>query len=125
MAHLPHSVELHDSRAVSIATAEGALVIQLRPAYVHNQGKGWRQDADLIVNRGSIEGPSVTLPTRIADGNLKTPRGPYHNLLTLPLNDPGPISLELEFESGELVRVEGASIEVRLFGEPQFVEDYA
>lgn len=125
MTHLPHSVELHDSRVVAIATTGRALVIQLRPAYVHNQGKGWLQDADLVVNRGSIEGPNVALPTRISDGDLKTPRGPYHNLLTLPLNDPGPISLEVQFVSGEFLRVEGASIEVRLFGEPQFVENYA
>jgi hypothetical protein len=43
----------------------------------------------------------------------------------LPLDNSGPVVLELELVSGAVVRVTGEAIRVRLFGEPGFIEDVA
>ena len=58
-----------------------------------------------------------------SDGALHTAQGPYHNLLMLPLDNGGPVVLELQLVSGAVVRVTGEAIKVRLFGEPEFIED--
>ena len=125
MSPLPHSIELHDSRVTAASIEENALVVHFRPAYVHKQGKGWRQDADLVISAARIDALRFPFPLRVSDGTLKTARGPYHNLLMLPLRDPGPVVLELEFESGEVLHTSGEFAEVRLFGEATFVEDNA
>jgi hypothetical protein len=58
-----------------------------------------------------------------SDGALHTAQGPYHNLLMLPLDNGGPVVRELQLVSGAVVRVTGEAIKVRLFGEPEFIED--
>lgn len=124
MSHLPHSIELHDSLLAEIEQQPGFAVLRLRPAYVHRNGKGWRQDADIVVGSANIEGEPPELPARLADGRLKTTLGPYHNLLELPLNAPGEVLLTLEFFSEEVFHVRGASVKVVLHGEAQYVEDF-
>ena len=125
MPHLPYSIELHDSRFASIRSGASAVTIALSPAYLHKDGKGWRQEAELIIAGAVVGSHHDELPTRIADGTLKTPGGPYHNLLMLPLRESGLVKLEIELESGTVIRLEGESVEVRLLGEPKFVEDVA
>lgn len=124
MPFLPYSIELHDSVLASIRAEDGAIAITLVPAYLHRDGKGWHQRAELVVLSGAVESNPSELPARICDGTLSTCRGPYHNLLMLPLQDAGPVKLALELDCG-IFRVKGASIEVRLHGEPVFVEDVA
>ena len=125
MPHLPYSIELHDSWLAYITQDSSGATIALSPAYIHRGGKGWRQNAEIVVAGALVEGFRYELPARISDGNLKAPGGPYHNLLMLPLASAGPVRLELELESGEVVLVKGESVEVRLLGEATFVEDVA
>ena len=127
MPQLPYSIELHDSRLASIAKVDttASIVLGLSPAYLHRDGKGWVQEAQIVIAAATADCFQYELPARIADGSLKTPAGPYHNLLMLPLSQSGPVRLEIELESGEIVRVQGGSVEVRLFGEPEFIEDVA
>jgi hypothetical protein len=124
MPDLPHSIELHDSLMTSMETRSGVLCITLGPAYVHNHGKGWLQEAKLIIDGVTVESSNPALPARLSDGTLKTFRGLYHNLLPLPLHDLGPISLEIKFESGATLRAQGGSAEIRLLGEPRFLENF-
>jgi len=121
MPQLPHSVELHDSKLTAIRNTSDGVTLELRPSYVHRDGKGWRQNADIQVIGASVNN-TVGVPVRIADGDVKTPRGPYHNLLMLPLSEPGPIQMKLELESGELIELCGSAIAVHMLGEPVFVE---
>jgi hypothetical protein len=125
MPHLPYSIELHDSQVAAIEATGNSLVFKLNPAYVHRNGKGWRQDAEIVIAGSVADIPQMELPSRISDGTLETAKGPYHNLLMLPLHDPGPILLSVEFQSGAVLRVRGDSAEIRLFGEPEYVETYA
>jgi hypothetical protein len=123
MPHLPHSVELHDSRVSSIDLEGGIATVRLRPAYVHRDGKGWSQDVDLTIQESTVESNQTEFPAAIADGTLRTGQGPYQNLLCLPLIAHGPVSLELEFFSGKASTIRGTSAEVVLVGAPVFVED--
>src|SRR5947207_15783550 len=118
MPHLPYSIELHDSRLAEIRREGAVLILRLSPAYIHRNGKGWSQVAELVVAGGASAAIPDDLPTRVADGRLKTARGPYHNLLMLPLDDGGPVVLEIELESGAGVRDTVKAAEVRLFREP-------
>jgi hypothetical protein len=122
MPDLPYSIELHDSRVSAIAFEGGIAIAQLRPAYIHRDGKGWSQDADIIIRESSV-GQLPEFPATIADGSLRTEQCPYHNLLYLPLAAAGPVSLELELFSGSVIKVHGNSVEVVLLGEPVFVEE--
>ena len=123
MPHLPYSIELHDSRVSGLTLEDGVATVHLNPAYIHRDGKGWKQEALLVVQGATLEASQTEFPATCADGALRTPRGPYHNLLHLPLEEHGPLSLELEFFSGGAATVEGASIRVTLVGVPIFVED--
>lgn len=122
MPDLPYSIELHDSRVSTIAFEGGIATARLRPAYIHRDGKGWSQDADIIIRESRV-GQLPEFPAIIADGSLRTGQGPYHNLLYLPLAAAGPVSLELELSSGSVIHVHGNSVEVVLLGEPVFLED--
>jgi len=123
--NLPHSIELHDSRIASAAVVDDAFVIHLAPAYVHWDGKGWVQDARLVLRAAVVEPFDIKFPATVADGTMETSIGPYHNLLILPLKASGPVSLEVEFSSGAVLRATGDSVEVALLGAPTYVEDFS
>jgi hypothetical protein len=123
MPDLPYSIELHGSRVSSIDLEGGIATVRLRPAYVHRDGKGWSQDADVIIRESTVDGSPKEFPATIADGTLRTDQGQYQNLLHLPLAAHGPVSLELEFFSGNVSTIRGTSAEVVLVSAPVFVED--
>ncbi|MFZ2267741.1 MAG: hypothetical protein WAV95_09200 [Azonexus sp.] len=122
MPQLPYSIELHDSKLFGVRSTQEQVTLELRPSYVHRDGKGWRQNADIEIRGVRSEVNTALAPVRIADGDLKTPSGPYHNLLMLPLSDVGPVRLRLELETGEVLELDGSAISVRMLGEPVFVE---
>lgn len=125
MPALPHSIELHDSLIVAADSVGDELRIKLRPAYVHQGGKGWRQDADLIITCAVAQFGSAGLPCRISDGTLKTAQGPYHNLLNLPLSELGNVKLWLELEDGTELTAQGTSARIELYGVAAFVESFS
>ena len=123
MAHLPYSVELHDSRVSAITLDHGVTTISLRPANIHRDGKGWSQDADIIVQASTLDAVQTDFPATLADGKMLTTLGPYHNLLEPPLIADGPVDVELEFFSGSIVKIVGNSVKVVLVGVPVFIEN--
>lgn len=105
---------------------DGTAVVQLRPAYIHQDAKGWTQDADLRIGDAQVDLNGVSLPAELAGGRIKSELGPYHNLLELPLNVPGPVTVTLEIMfSEEVIRISGKRARVVLHGDPTYVEDVA
>ena len=96
--------------------------VHLKPAYIHRDGKGWTQDVLLVVQQATLETGQTEFPVTCTDGSLRVPLGPYHNLLHLPLEESGPLTLKLEFVSGHTATIQGASIVAELVGLPVFVE---
>ncbi|MEW8220242.1 MAG: hypothetical protein AB2770_17945 [Candidatus Thiodiazotropha taylori] len=122
MPKLPHSIELHDSELSAIDRSEDSIHVHLSPAYIHRDGKGWSQDVEIVVSEAIVEGEGVDLPIKLSDGHMKTPLGPYHNLLNIPFAVAGPVKLELELMSGEVITIKGNGITHEFKDEPVFVE---
>jgi hypothetical protein len=97
----------------------------LRPAYVHREGKGWTQDVDLVLLDAEVVSQSPPLPARIADGSMRTPSGPYHNLLNLSLTELGAVVLTLEFFDESALEVEADGVHAVVQGPLTFIENFA
>ena len=123
MPHLPYSIELHDSEISAIESGGGGILVKFSHAYVHKDGKGWSQKAELLINSATLESDQTSYPAKVADGNLRTRKGPYHNLLTLPLATDGDVELEIEFFSGNTATIKGKGIDVVFTSEPVFIEN--
>lgn len=124
MPQLPHSIELHDSELFNIEQKGGDIHLFFSPAYIHRDGKGWTQDVEIIVHDATIEPKNLTFPVTVDDGFMQTQLGPYHNLLNIPFAVDGPVKLELELMSGEVVTIRGNRVEHEFKGEAVFVEEY-
>lgn len=61
MPPLPYSIELHDSVVTAATVLDESLIIEFAPAYVHRDGKGWIQNARLILATLRATGQSVTV----------------------------------------------------------------
>lgn len=117
-----HAIELHDSTLAAMRREGDALVLALRPAYVHRDGAGWSQEVDLHLS-GAIEATvRAELPSRIWGGTLETPYGVAEGLLRLPLDASGPVRLVCELVTGARIDVSATAIRIALLGEPRFVE---
>ena len=123
MPFLPYSIELHDSLMSDIECIEQDYVVRLRPAYVHQDGKGWSQDIDLVFLDAQITQQCPSLPARIADGSMKTRAGPYHNLLALPLTELGTLVFTLEFFDESAMEIKAEGVHAVIQGPMTFVEE--
>jgi hypothetical protein len=123
MPHLPHSIELHDSRIAAIRQDCGATKICLRPAYIHRDGKGWNQDVDILIGASTVREFNLNIRLLLMTAICLPLWGRITIFLNCPLYAPGPMNLELEFFSGSIVRIVGESVEVVLLGVPVFIEN--
>lgn len=117
-----HAIELHDSTLAAMRREGDALVLALRPAYVHRDGAGWSQEVDLNLSRAIEATVRADLPSRIWGGTLETPYGVAEGLLRLPLDASGPVRLVCELVTGARIDVSATAIRIALLGEPRFVE---
>ena len=124
MPQLPHSIELHDSKLSAIDKIGKDVHISFSPAYVHREGKGWLQEAIIVIYEGTIEKGSPRFPVTIAEGHMQTPRRLYDNLLIIPLDTVGPIRLEMELVTGETVSIFGQGVSQGFKSEAVFVEEF-
>lgn len=123
MPHLPYSIELHDSEISSVGFRNDSAVIAFSHVYIHKDGKGWSQTAELIVSSATIESGQSIYPAKAADGKLQTRLGPYHNLIMLPLATDGDVELDIEFLSGNTLKIKGNGINFIFISEPVFIEN--
>lgn len=120
---LLHSIELHDSVLHGLEGSADLLSIRLRPSYLHLNGKGWIQNADIVIREAVVSGELPESPVRVSDGALVVGCTAFENLIPLPLVLDGVVRLSLGLPSGDVVHVTGRSVQVVLHGEPRFVED--
>jgi hypothetical protein len=124
MPQLPYSIELHDSEVSAIEQCSSDAIVRFSHAYVHRNGKGWSQEAELRIGLATINSTQLEFPAKAADGRLKSKMGPYHNLLTIPLDTDGEVALTIEFFSGKEATIRGQGIKLAFLSEPVFVEDF-
>lgn len=123
------AVEFHDSRVEAIERGNGAVVLRL-VVYLHvsdgrpaqDPGTGWTQQAMLTVGCGSLESAPQSGEMRIADGSIKVDDESFDNLVPVPFEHSGVVTLRFEGAEG-LLLVRGQRVSLTLLGEPKFVEE--
>ena len=125
MPQLPHAIELHDSILAAMRREGDTLVLELRPAYVHRDGAGWSQDADLRLAGAIDAAVPIDLPLAIWDGALDTPDGSFDGLLPVPLAISGPVRFACELVSGVCIDIAAGALRIELLGEARFIETLA
>lgn len=120
-----HAIELHDSTLAAMRREDDVLVLELRPAYVHRDGAGWSQDADLRLSDAADVTAPIDLPLAIWDGALDTPHDAFDGLLPVPLEIAGPVRFACELVSGVRIDIAAAAFRIELPGEARFIESLA
>jgi hypothetical protein len=125
------AIEIHDSTLDSISILNGEAVLHFSSVYIHQSagkpgtdaGTAWVQKALLRIRQGVIKGSFSEFPRDLLDGHLKLGVLLLSNEIPIPLNYTGDVELRLE-SWGEIVVVTGASAELDLIGEPEYVEEF-
>ena len=126
-------IELHDSEIAEISpAADGKMIVRFSSAYIHEShkvpgidgGKGFVQEADLIVTEGKVAGNLPRFPTDISDGSIVLNRQRVDNIIPIPFDFIGEFSIGIVFVSGDNVQIRGTGAKLVLHGEPVYVEEF-
>lgn len=123
-------IELHDS-VVSFRIADGVLVLQFCPAYIHHwqrsptgwRGEGRAQAAEITIARGSITPRPTDGVSEVSGGWFEVGGDLHQNIIPVPFQRTAPVRGWLELVNAEPVNLSGEGMVVRLTGEPEYVED--
>lgn len=126
------AIEIYDSTLVSVADDGGHVVIDLKPAYIHRStgtpgvdpGGGWAQDVILRVENGRIDGGVPEMPSDLWEGSLQVGNQKIENVIPLPLDYQGAVTLILVAQDESRVVIRGSAISAILVGEPKFIEEF-
>jgi hypothetical protein len=123
------AVELHDTKLQAIEQVDGATVLRLE-VYLHvsdgrpaeDPGTGWTQEAKLTVVDGVVESAPESGAMWVLDGCIEVGETPFDNLVPMPFEHKGAVSVRFEGAEG-LLLVKGRGVSLTLLGEPEFVEE--
>jgi hypothetical protein len=125
------AIEFHDSVLARIERSGDEIRLLFRLAYVHRSsgepglhaGTGWTVDVELILF--SAHGPSIApnLPYDVWDGDLRVDDSAFSNVVPLPLELSGNVSLRIELNSGQVVEATGTRAQLLVVGPYTFVEE--
>jgi hypothetical protein len=126
------AIEIYDSTLASVADDGGHAIVDLKPAYIHRStgtpgvdpGGGWAQDVILRVENGTIEGGVPEMPCDLWEGSLQVGNQTIENIIPLPLDYQGAVTLILVAQDESRVVVRGSAISATLIGEPKFIEEF-
>jgi hypothetical protein len=126
------AIEIYDSTLASVADNGGHVVIEFKPAYIHRStatpgvdpGGGWAQDAILRVENGTIDGSVPEMPGDLWEGSLQVGNQRIENIIPLPLDYQGAVTLVLVAQDESRVVIRGSAISATLVGEPKFIEEF-
>jgi hypothetical protein len=127
-----NAIEIYDSTLVSVADDGGRVVIDFKPAYIHRStgtpgvdpGGGWAQDVILRVENGTIDGSLPEMPCDLWEGSLQVGNQKIENIVPLPLDYQGAVTLILVAQDESRVVIRGSAISAVLVGEPKFIEEF-
>jgi hypothetical protein len=126
------AIELHDSVLASVDQMDGRIEIAFVPAYIHKSigvcgvdpGTVWVQNILITLEGGSLEGQLPELPSILSGGALIIDQHISENMLALPLDQSGGITLRLDIMWGGQILVQGGRLLALPQGEPIYVEDF-
>lgn len=86
-------------------------------------GRGWSQEAVLLMEDASLVTDRPSLPNTIVDGYLEAV-GTRHEPLPLPFERSGAARLYLRFADDSSLELRGNNPTIKLLGEKVFLQDY-
>jgi hypothetical protein len=124
-------LELYDARLSYIHFSDGAAALHFSYAYIHktvgavgrDTGRGWSQEAVLLVLDAQVNEPLPPLPNVIVEGYLEA-GGTRYELIPLPFEREGAGLLHLEFSDGTVLELRGEEPQITLQGAKVFLEDF-
>jgi hypothetical protein len=127
---MPSWIEFHDSELIAATQADTEVTVLL-DAYVHRwdddgdrrKGTGWVQRVRVIVGKGVGNLPVITAPARIADGRIAIGQVVHRNLVRMPIQSEGAVSVRIQLATGEIVEISGQPIRSESIGEGRQVEE--
>ena len=125
------AVEIHDSVLNEISIHDHCVILDFSSIYLHQSsgrpgidaGPGFVQKAMIRISDGVVDGSFADLPCDLADGDLKLGESFLSNLIPLTLNFVGGVELRIVSRSSTIL-VKGNSIDLELFGEPRYLEEF-
>lgn len=126
------AIEIYDSTLASVGDDGGHVVIKFKPAYIHRStgtpgvdpGGGWVQDAILRVENGTIDGSVPRMPGDLWEGSLQVGNQRVENIIPLPLDYQGAVTLVLVAQDESRMVIRGSAISAILVGQPRFIEEF-
>ena len=126
------AIEIYDSMLDSLMNEDQRVVLDLEPAYIHRStgtpgvdpSVGWVQDIILLVD-GTIEGSLTELPCDLWEGSLQVGDQKIENIIPLPVDYRGEVTLTLVTQSLNRVIVRGSAISANPIGEAKFIEEFS
>lgn len=124
------AVEFHDSTIAS-AVVEGTVWILEASVWLHSsagrpgsdRGKSWTQHARFRLESGSADRQPGAYPLNVTDGSVQADKDVYDNVVPLPFDRAGTITLRLSGNEGDLV-ISGRRLTIELVGEPEFIDEF-
>jgi hypothetical protein len=123
------SLELHDSELAEIEWRGDALVLTFAPAYVHRSptlpgesATGWLETAIVVLLRATLHSTLPALPWALSDGSFHHGAGVYMNLIPVPTNLAGPITVDLQGSDSSTLTITAETLSIALFGTGRFLE---
>ncbi|HSY48809.1 MAG TPA: hypothetical protein VLC46_08365 [Thermoanaerobaculia bacterium] len=127
------AIEFHDSVLARVDRDGHQVRLLFGPAYVHrssgepalDSGTGWLADTELTIDTSLGCNLRSKLPCGICDGYLRVGDHEFENVVPLPFESRSEVLLTIELTSGEVVKVSGKRVLIRVIGAYQFVEDFS
>jgi hypothetical protein len=124
------AIELHDSTIQAIRADGPDLVIEMT-VYVHESagvpgrdpGVGWFQPAQMFVSNVVLDAGLPPVPLRLDDGVVGADGERLENIVRLPLDCSGQVTVELRGLRGAIA-ARGSRVRVNLEGTPGTVERF-
>lgn len=117
-------IELHDSTLHSVRFVGLDAVVNLT-VYVHSSagrpgvdaGTGWHQPAEMVVAEAVLAHEDAAVPLDIDEGVVTVGAERFENVLPLPFDRAGPVSILLQGGGGAF-RARGSGLRIKLTGSP-------
>jgi len=124
------AVEFHDSE-ISSVYVEGSRCVMHTRLNLHSSvgragfdnGKSWTQDARFLLEDAHIEKQPRAYPLDVGDGSVDVDGRDYDNILPLPFDAAGRITMRLLGDEGDLV-LQCQRLSIELLDRPEYVDEF-
>jgi len=126
------AIEIHDSTLDAVSVRDRQAVLRFSSVYIHESdgkpgvdlGSGWVQEALLRISDAVVKRSFSKFPAELLSGYIKLGSAILSNEIPIPLSHNGSVELRLESWNDEFVLINGSSADLKLIGEPKYIEEF-